>query len=210
MLAELGHPDKAIKYAEALPKSAYTSAGGNGHSLTNTIWYYATRPETKPIKLDNVPTPASPTIPLPTPQGNNTATFDCGCPDTCTQQVHNYPAGGFTCGARISWLMNHIKKSERDACSQVAGVEYTDMCAGCDPNRCTAPLVSPIEENKMCPPCTREQCVNGHLNRCPVQDAPFLCVDGANEGGCSMVPWKLGTSGGSNCNKCCQLTYQCQ
>lgn len=159
-----------------------------------------------------MPTPENrPTNPLPTPNlDSNTKTFDCGCPDTCTAKVHNYPAGGFTCGARISWLMTSIGKSERDACSQVAGVEYTDVCAGCDPNRCTAPLVSPVEENQMCPPCTRDQCIDGTLNRCPVLDAPFLCTEGVNKGGCSMVPWNLLTDGGSNCDKCCQLTYECK
>ena len=76
VLAELGHPDKAIEYAEALPKEAYLSAGGNGHSLTNTIWYYATRPYTEPIKLDNIPTPspASASNPLPTPKPQNPKT----------------------------------------------------------------------------------------------------------------------------------------
>ncbi len=182
--------------------------------MTNTIWYYATRPETKPIKLKNFPLPSpakSSRNPSPSPQINyNTTNFDCGCPGTCTSIVQNYPAGGFTCGARINWLMSTVGRSEKDACSQVAGVEYTDICAGCDPNRCTTPLVSPIDEDKICPPCTREECTNGQINKCPVLDAPFLCTDGVNKGGCSMVPWKLRTIGGSNCNSCCQLTYKCK
>ena len=185
------------------------SAGGNGHSLTNTIWYYATRPKCDPIELPHTPspTPASYTteiIPGPTPH------FDCGCPETCTEEALDYPAGHYTCGERIYWLMKSAGKSEHDACSRVSGVEFTNICAGCDPNRCVAPKVSPKQESTVCPACSKEVCENGQLNKCPVLSAPFLCTSGVNEGGCSMVPWKLHTFGGSNCNTCCQLTYGCQ
>ncbi len=214
VLAELGHPDLAIEYAESLPDDAYLSAGGNGHSLTNTIWYYSTRPATEPIVLPDTPSP-SPKVPSPastnvTSPTNVTTTFNCGCPETCTKEVLDYPAGGYTCGIRIKWLIDNVGKSEHDACSLVSGIEFTDMCAGCDPNRCIAPMVSPKEESTICPACTTEQCRDGILNKCPVLDAPFLCIDGVNKGGCSMVPWNLNTTGGSNCNKCCQLTYQCE
>eukprot|EP00551_Chaetoceros_affinis_P012648 CAMPEP_0203685684 /NCGR_PEP_ID=MMETSP0090-20130426/48675_1 /ASSEMBLY_ACC=CAM_ASM_001088 /TAXON_ID=426623 /ORGANISM="Chaetoceros affinis, Strain CCMP159" /LENGTH=416 /DNA_ID=CAMNT_0050554887 /DNA_START=424 /DNA_END=1674 /DNA_ORIENTATION=+ len=214
VLAEVGYPHLAIEYAEALPKSAYTSAGGNGHSLTNSIWYYATRPKTEPIALPNIPTPppvASPSKASHSHSNDENATsFDCGCPETCTAKVQGYAAGGFSCGARITWLMKTVKKSEVDACSLVAGVQFTDVCAGCDPNRCTAPRVTPVEESHICPACSKTECEDNTLNRCPLPDAPFLCTDGVNRGGCSMVPWILGTDGGSNCNKCCQLTYNCQ
>jgi hypothetical protein len=43
--ATVGHPEKALAQVLEIPASAFTSAGGNGHSLTNTIWYIATRPE---------------------------------------------------------------------------------------------------------------------------------------------------------------------
>ena len=208
ILAELGYPKLAIEYAESLPSSAFLSAGGNGHSLTNTIWYYATRPRIKPVDVPDI-LPPSPTASTNLPS-NKTTTIDCGCPETCTKEVLNYSAGGYTCGVRIQWLIKNEGKSPHNACSKVAGVEFTDTCAGCDPNRCTAPKVSPKEENSSCPACTQEQCRDGILNKCPVLDAPYLCTDGANKGGCSMVPWTLNTSGGSNCNKCCQLTYECQ
>lgn len=204
ILAEVGHPELAMKYAENLAKEAFTSAGGDGHSLTNTLWYYSTRPKTKPLPLPK------PNTPSPTPlAGPVSGEFNCGCPDTCTADVLNYDAGGFTCHDRIKWLMHSTGKSEHDACSQVAGVEFTDICSGCDPNRCVAPLVSPVEANNQCPPCSVDVCNNKELNRCPVLNAPYVCTEGVNLGGCSMVPWKLHTEGGSNCEKCCQLTYKC-
>jgi hypothetical protein len=88
-------------------------------------------------------------------------------------------------------------------------VEFTDICSGCDPNRCVAPLISPTEMNNQCPPCSVDECNNPELNRCPVLNAPYVCTEGVNLGGCSMVPWKLHTDGGSNCEKCCQLSYKC-
>jgi endo-1,3(4)-beta-glucanase len=208
ILATVGHSKLAIEYVEGLPEDAFTSAGGNGHSLSNSIWYYATRPATKPLELPNIrkpsPTPAS----GPSTSDKNTG-FNCGCPETCSEEVLNYPAGGFTCGERIEYLMTKQKKSAPDACGLVAGVEFTDLCGGCDPNRCVAPRVSPVEVSTQCPPCSVDECKDNGLNRCPVLDAPFLCTDGNNEGGCSMIPWTLNLVGGSNCNKCCQLTYKC-
>jgi hypothetical protein len=133
ILAELGHPKLAIEYAESLPDSAYTSAGGNGHSLTNSIWYYATRPEVEPIEL-----------PTTAPTSNS---------------------------------------------------EPSD--------------VSPEHDSSVCPACTKQECKNDSINKCPVLDAPFVCTSGQNFGGCSMTPWNIGTTGGSNCNTCCQLTYEC-
>ena len=38
VLAELGHADAAVNLTLSLPESAFTSAGGNGHSLTNSLW----------------------------------------------------------------------------------------------------------------------------------------------------------------------------
>jgi len=195
ILAVVGHPHAAIKYVESLPKEAFESAGGNGHSLTNSIWYYATRPETEPLELAAIGDDA----------------FDCGCPETCNKAVLNSIAGiEFTCGVRIQWLVSNMGKSREEACTIVAGVEFKDICAGCDPNRCIEPMASPVTTHSQCPTCTKSVCKNKELNRCPIFEAPFVCVDGVNKGGCSMIPWDLGTTGGSNCNECCQLTYGCE
>lgn len=209
ILATVGHPKLAIKYAEGLHKGAFTSAGGNGHSLSNSIWYYSTRPNTKPLELPQIRTPSPTPAPRPGSSEGKNDEFNCGCPSTCSEEVLNYPAGGSTCGKRIEWLIESYGKSEEDACSRVAGVEFTDLCAGCDPNRCIAPRVSPVQISSQCPPCDVIECKDNGINRCPVLDAPFLCTSGSNTGGCSMTPWVLKTIGGSNCNKCCELTYKC-
>ncbi len=51
ILATVGYPKEAIAYAESLKGDVFNTAGGNGHSLTNTLWYYSTRPETEPLNL---------------------------------------------------------------------------------------------------------------------------------------------------------------
>ena len=62
--------------------------------------------------------------------------------------------------------MKSFNKTSHDACSKVSGVEFTDVCAGCDPNRCVEPSISPLHETLKCPKCNKEVCRDKQLNRC--------------------------------------------
>ena len=42
--AAVGDWRAAWKGVSTLPKTAFLDAGGNGHSLSNSLWYIATRP----------------------------------------------------------------------------------------------------------------------------------------------------------------------
>jgi len=205
VLASVGHPIAAIEYAESLNPDAFETAGGNGHSLTNTIWYYATRPSSDPLPLTE-----ESSFPLkPLPLATNSILIDCGCPKTCTKKVLDSPAGDYTCGDRIVWLVNNDGKSQIDACNQIAGEEFNDSCTDCDPNLCTSPVISKTEEEDLvCPKCSKRVCKDTSTDKCP-NEAPYLCIYGVNKGGCSVLPWVLGTSGGSNCNKCCRQDSNC-
>jgi hypothetical protein len=44
-LATIGKWEDAWTGVKKLNSTVYEAAGGNGHSLTNTLWYIATRPE---------------------------------------------------------------------------------------------------------------------------------------------------------------------
>jgi hypothetical protein len=44
-MATVGLWEEAWAGVDELPDSVYESAGGNGHSRTNTLWYIATRPK---------------------------------------------------------------------------------------------------------------------------------------------------------------------
>jgi Glycosyl hydrolase family 81 C-terminal domain len=223
MLATVGSRDEAIKKALELPSSVFESAGGNGHSLTNTIWYLSTRPNVEdplviversspndeltgdlkkpkkqpsdiPDDSDNVHQPAEPK--------EKSASYDCSCPDTCDEKALNRFAFGHTCGERIDFLVKLKNHDEWDAC-RLVGVEFPEHCAACDPKRCSSEKDT---YSKDCPPCSKEVCRNDKLNRCPVNTAPFLCTSGASTGGCAPAPW---VAKDGLCASCCQLSPNC-
>jgi endo-1,3(4)-beta-glucanase len=123
LLATLGHKEKAMGHAQDLGASTFESAGGSGHSLSNTLWYIATRPPTdEPITLDQ--TYAWEAGPL---------NVTCLQPETCTAAVLDSLAGDSTCRSRIAYLVNTLSKSEYEACYQVAVTEYPGICGACTP-----------------------------------------------------------------------------
>lgn len=132
ILATVGHPEKAIEYAESLPEQVFTTAGANGHSLSNTIWFYSTRPKTEPLEL---PTPAPTRSP--------------------------------------------------SASGAIATV--------------------PVDSSH-CPPCSSKVC-RSNLNKCPISEAPFICIQGPARGGCSAAPWEHNPR---ICDSCCILPIECQ
>lgn len=50
------------------------------------------------------------------------------------------------------------------------------------------------EGNGDCGLCSHDVCAS-ELNKCPLWDAPFLCVEGTSVGGCSPVPWEVAEDG---------------
>jgi hypothetical protein len=197
VLASVGHVGLAIERARNLPSEVFLAAGGNGHSLTNTIWYISTRKEVEPIRL-----PRSDTEPAEKPEkeeGGPEVAVDCGVPETCTIEVLDRNADSYSCRERIAWLINSLGKGEKSACAQVAAVEYPDQCGPCHPGDQWIEK----EDGKQCPPCTDDQC-SSDLNRCPVFPRTFVCTEGPSRGGCARTPWHLSLS---QCQECCELTH---
>ena len=60
--------------------------------------------------------------------------YYCGCP-SCTQATLNQIAGGYSCGARINWVMKNKGMSQVSACKLVAN-EYPSICGKCHADRC--------------------------------------------------------------------------
>lgn len=214
MLAVVGHRDVALEKAKGLPPSVFESSGGNGHSLTNTLWYIATRPQVaEPLALDESANKSSMLVKKKTKSDDLNA-ITCRCPETCNQNQLELDAHGYSCGSRIQYLMTSFGKSEEEACRQVAGNEFSMICAGCDPDRCAHPPDSPslpqerIEAGRFCPPCSPKVC-KGEINRCAMSLAsPYLCVSGRNTGGCAQTPWIVDGDTGL-CSECCLLTESC-
>lgn len=192
-LATVGHVGLAIEKAQQLPASVFESAGGNGHSLSNTIWYFATRPKTKPIELPEEKKAESPE------EKATELVVDCGVPEQCTSAVLDRDAKGSSCRTRISWLMTAMGYSEGHACHKVAGGEFPTSCGPCDPGE-----NAEVEDYNasQCPVCSRKECLSD-LNRCPRYETSFVCTKGQNIGGCSLVPWEIGTG---LCDSCCEVS----
>lgn len=194
-LATVGHVDLAVEKAQKLPDSVFESAGGNGHSKTNTIWYMATRPKAKPIELPEEKKHES-------TEDEEEKLVDCGVPDKCTDDVLDQDAKGSTCRTRITWLMSAMGYSEQHACHKVAGGEFPSTCGPCDPGEDTTTHDHSKNKDSQCPPCSKEDCFSD-LNRCPRYETTFVCTKGQNIGGCSKTPWDVGSG---MCNSCCEVS----
>lgn len=213
ILSTVGHKELAIKKTLEIPKESFMSAGGSGHSLSNTLWYLSTRPDTIPLDLEN---PSTTTDSVAAP-ASDALSVDCGCPRSCTEAVLNRDADGFTCKARMQWLIQNHGSTELQACKVVGGDEFPIVCGACNPGVC-ADNHAIIDVNSedddvvsnQCPPCSKEVCQNAELNRCQVSTTPFLCHTGPSRGGCSARPWVTNKVQQGFCFGCCELYAGCE
>jgi endo-1,3(4)-beta-glucanase len=121
-LGILGYQEEAFISAKNLPQAVFDTPGGNGHSLSNTLWFIASRPD--------VADPESLSTGAPAASPDQHTPITCGSSSTCAPVLDNV-ADGYSCADRIKWLMNSNALSEQDACSQVADEEFPDECGGC-------------------------------------------------------------------------------
>lgn len=213
MLARVGHQKLAAELTLELPSEVFESAGGDGHSLTNTLWFFATREEVdKPLALTHSESKTNKTSDHEahhdTKHDETDAVIkpkaievtDCGKPHRCTDYVLDTIAGLYSCRQRMDWLMQQMGRTEEEACSQIAVEENPYECGRCDPH------ADESDEAKVhpssCPECTVEQC-QSDLNRCPLYTSTFVCTSGDSSGGCSSSPWNVPSQ---QCHECCELT----
>jgi hypothetical protein len=196
-LATVGHPQLATKHAEKLSHEVFLSAGGNGHSLSNTLWFLSTRPKVEtPLSLSNKTSESHKTDPGASPHKLN----HCSRPAMCTDYVLDTIADEYTCRQRITDLMNTMGHTEMESCYTVGSIQFPKQCAPCNPNATETELADVFKAQ--CPPCTIEQC-QSDMNRCPDYPQTFVCTHGMSKGGCSENPWDLR---GAQCDNCCELT----
>ncbi len=125
IMASIGNVDTAMQLAQEIPDVAFDSAGGNGHSMTNSLHYFATRPEVaEPMDLPDI-------FVVDPPNEDDSPSFDCGSPQTCTPDILATMAAGYTCEERISWLMNWQGMDMAGACDRVGRAEFPTECGGC-------------------------------------------------------------------------------
>jgi hypothetical protein len=203
MLATVGHQDLAVQGALDLRDDVFEDPGGNGHSLSNTLWYIATRPKVdEPVLLGDNHTQQH--------QGNHgDEPLDKGECLPCSQDVCDSPLNRCP---RYEMTFICIKGSSRGGCSgspwDVSEGQYCSSC--CELTDC--PELTPVEkqvenidDDSNCPQCSQKECLS-KINLCPAQNiAPFLCLEGSSTGGCSPSPWSLG----DDCSRCCRVLPGC-
>mmetsp|Transcript_25736 Transcript_25736/g.54379 ORF Transcript_25736/g.54379 Transcript_25736/m.54379 type:complete len:343 (-) Transcript_25736:119-1147(-) len=59
--------------------------------------------------------------------------FDCGRPLDCNAYVLHRTTEEFTCGERIEWLIYEEGMEEKEACKEVAYVQFHGHCGPCNP-----------------------------------------------------------------------------
>jgi hypothetical protein len=57
----------------------------------------------------------------------------CYQPTSCTDEVLDRVADGYTCRARMQWLMDVLGYSRWEACLELSAVEFPTICGPCDP-----------------------------------------------------------------------------
>jgi hypothetical protein len=77
----------------------------------------------------------------------------CGCAE-CTEETWALDADDYSCGARITWLLENestTHPTEEDACRLVAGSQYPEICgAKCNPDTCNPSPVPTRCEYPLC------------------------------------------------------------
>jgi hypothetical protein len=152
-LGILGYKEEAFSSAKNLPKEVFETPAGNGHSLSNTLWFIASRPDVAdPVSLSTVAPATSP---------DQATAITCGS-STCTLVLGNV-ADGHSCADRIKWLMTSMALSEVEACSQVADEEFPDECGGCT-FQSSLPSATAAAPEETPIPCGNPGCTSSILN----------------------------------------------
>jgi len=196
ILATVGHQHLASEGVQVLPAEVFEGPGGDGHSLTNSLWYIATRP----LVVEPLPLNATSTNGKAKSETSENILTDCYQPSTCTDLVLDTIVDLYSCRQRIQYVMRQFKRSQKDACYQVAAEEFPDECGACNP---IAIALDHHADTTKCPPCTEKEC-RSDLNRCPLYRRTYVCTSGESRGGCSQFPWELDQ--GDHCNSCCEVT----
>lgn len=66
--------------------------------------------------------------PTPVPTVMPTEKLDCGCPETCTEDVLSRSAGKYTCSDRMAYLWKFKKYTETEACQKIAIEDWPQAC----------------------------------------------------------------------------------
>lgn len=214
-LAVLGQRELALEKALLLPEDAFLSAGGNGHSLSNTIWFIATRPDPSIVQSDT--DNSEPTNDVTTSAEDSDDQNPCG---PCSKEVcaaNLCPWGApFRCvkGAAMGGCSAspwNLGATTCKTCCDISSCEQYDQDDDDDDSveentnvedssdKQSAVSLQDNSEDNICPPCSKESCA---ASQCGIA-APYRCESGPAVGGCGTAPWVLAAN---VCNSCCDIS----
>jgi len=122
--------------------------------------------------------------------------FDCNRPDTCTDEVLDTDAGGFSCRDRMTFLINNESRTEVQACNQVASIEFPKECGPCNPIDCNLDQACTREVlNRDAGDSTCGERINFLINTWG-----FSEIDACNRIGSSEFPDECGPCNPIDCN----------
>ena len=120
---------------------------------------------------------------VPSDPSPSTEVTDCGCPQTCSDNVLETLASdgvsSISCRTRIIFLMNNFEMQQQNACALIAD-RFPDTCGqGCHPNSCasTGPPPPPPRPAPPTPP-TNSITDCGCPNSCTTDVLETLATDG--------------------------------
>ena len=213
VLATIGHKDEALKEALKIPPAAYESAGGNGHSESNTIWYISTRPNNPPAPTEVPPSQRVPDGPPGAAAAAAAAPppplkITCGCEKSCTPDALATMAGSYSCESRIKWLITAKGETEQNACLQIAHEEHPDDCGKCDPSASACGSIkeeTSREEKRVSTPHHRPGLTCGCEKTCTPE---VLATDAAGYSCKSRIQWIMHARGESELNACLEIAHK--
>jgi hypothetical protein len=108
------------------------------------------------IEFPDICGPCNPASCVKNAKARDQDTTYCGCPE-CDEEAWALDADHFSCGARITWLLeteSTTYPTEQDACRLVAGIQYPEICGNkCNPDTCN-PMPGPTRCG--CPSCNED------------------------------------------------------
>lgn len=213
-MASLGHWEEAIQKAQdTLTDKTFKTAAGNGHSMTNTLWYLSTRPALeKPLSLKKKKSSENGQQ-QHNPSNNHhhqhtivDSTNGCGlcskdfcdktrCPDDAPYICSQGPA--LNGCSKVPWTLNPLSCTVCCSCGNDDDQEDITQIT-------TAANKNVGNTDTACKSCTSEICSN---HSCNIEYAPYLCTDGPAKDGCARNPWQIVNE---VCQECCILTHGCE
>ena len=143
-----------INPSTSVPTGGSSSSGSFGGSAFASSSKSGLSTTSSPTSSSTPTNPPPTNVPVNRPTVTTTPKCEC---ESCTQQVLDSIADGYSCGSRIDWVTSNLGFTESNACKKVGGDEYPAVCGACNPSTCnnSNPSSTPTPKCE-CESCTQQ------------------------------------------------------